>query len=90
MNTAVIISIADHLRAIFADRLQDVWGFDTASIIRSRCTQLTDRELRIAASTFMKQEMHSAANREQIVRTLDTHLKHFTVRNINAITGRRF
>jgi hypothetical protein len=84
----IIKSISDHLRACYhAHHTSDAWALDMKPLIRSRAADLTTYELRIAFETYSKKKMHPAAQREQIIVTIEQHLKHFVVQNIDPRTG---
>lgn len=85
----IIIDIAAHVRACFTQKT-DAWGMDLRPLIRSRASELTTTEFRIAFETYSGQSMHPNAQREQIVQTLDGHLKNFITQNMDPRTGASF
>jgi len=82
----IITSIAAHVRACYTQHT-DAWALDLKPLIRSRAAELTTTELRVAFETYSGQQMHPGVQREQIIQTLDGHLKHFITQNIDPRTG---
>jgi len=82
----IILNIATHVRACYQQH-SDAWAIDLKPMIRSRAQHLTTTELRVAFETYSGQQMHPNVQREQIVQTLDGHLKNFIAQNIDPRTG---